>query len=194
MSMLHLSGHPEDWRNRAQSVRVRGFWLGLTAALSLAGAVAGILGYRSVATVGKPGVAIPAPVAAPAVTNKPAVRQVTMRIEGNIELTITLDQPVPYDAHRLDHPDRVYVDLHGAHLGPELSRKTFFVNSGGVSNIRLALTQPDTVRAVVDLEKRFDYTIASQTNPAILVLELTPWAPTRSTRHAASSVSKKTSH
>ena len=47
---------------------------------------------------------------------------------------------------------------------PELSGKTLFVNSGGVSDIRLAQTQSDTVRMVLDLEKRFDSSVAAVPN------------------------------
>ncbi|HYN16201.1 MAG TPA: AMIN domain-containing protein [Terriglobales bacterium] len=169
----------------------------------LVGAVAGIVAYRYAATGGKPRTAPPAPVTAPAlpapgataaVSNKPAVLRVDPQlIDGKMHVTITLDQPVPYDAHRLDHPDRVYIDLHGARLAPELAGKTLFVNKGGVSDIRMAQTQPDTVRVVLDLEKRSDYSVAQQTNPPALVLKLTPRPPTRSKRHAASTQPKKTS-
>jgi hypothetical protein len=214
MSFLRLNDYPEDEQNSAKPVRIRIPLVGLAIVLSLlVGAVAGIVAYRYAATDGKLQTAAPArvstqpapvaaqpapaappaPVATPAVTDKPAVRQVTMLINRNIQVTITLDQPIPYDAHRLDHPDRVYVDLHGARLAPELAGKTYFVNNSGVSNIRLGLRQPDTVRVVLDLEKRFDYSVAQQTNPATLVMKLTPSARARSKRRAAHSAAKKTS-
>ncbi len=202
MSALHQSDYPEGSRNRPQAVRVRIPLVGLAVALSLlVGAVAGIVAYRYAATGGKPRTAVPAPAAAPpppvataAVSNQPAVRRVDSQlINGNPQLTLTLDQLVPYDAHRLDHPDRVYIDLHGARLAPELAGKTVFVNNGGVFDIRLALTQADTVRVVLDLKKRFDYSVTQQTNPAALVVKLTPHARARSKRRPASSQPKKTS-
>jgi len=111
----------------------------------------------------------------PSVGGQPAVRRIeTKLVHGHLQLTITLDQVVPYDAHRLDHPDRIYVDLHGAHLAPGLSSHTAIKKQGGVSNIRLGQIPPDTVRVVLDLDKRFDYSITQQTNPAALVLKLTP--------------------
>jgi len=195
MSALEQSPHPKDPRNSAQSVRVRIPLVGLAVAFSLlVGAVAGIVAYRYAATGGKSRTVLPAPVAAAAASNKPAVRKVDPQlINGSMQVTLTLDQPIPYDAHRLDHPDRVYIDLHGVGLAPELASKTLFVNSGGVSDIRLAQTQPETVRVVLDLEKRFDYSVAEQTNPAALVVKLTPRAPARSQRRSASSQPKKTS-
>lgn len=191
MSALDQSPHPKDPRNSAPSVRVRIPLVGLAVAFSLlVGAVAGIVAYRYAATGGKSRTALPAPAAAVATSNKPVVRKVDSQlINAGMQVTIALDQPIPYDAHRLDHPDRVYIDLHDARLVPELASKTLFVNSGGVSDIRLAQTQPDTVRVVLDLEKRFDYSVAQQTNPAALVLKLTPRAPAR--RKRASSQPKK---
>src|SRR5208337_3274734 len=39
-------------------------------------------------------------------SNQPAVQRIDQQlVKGNLQLTITLDQIVPYDAHRLDHPD-----------------------------------------------------------------------------------------
>jgi len=191
MSPFDQSEYPE---NTPPTARVRVPLLSLAVALSLLiGAIAGMVAYRYAASGGKPRVAQPAPVAAravnnpPAVGNQPAVRKVDLQlVDSNAQVTLVLDQPVPYDAHRLDHPDRVYLDLHGARLAPELSGKTIFLNKGGVSDIRLAQSQPDTVRVVLDLEKRFDYSVAQQTQPATLVVKLAPRAARRKRPAAAS--------
>ena len=216
MGALHQNEYPEDVQNSEQSVRVRIPLAGLAIALSLlVGAVAGIVAYRYAASDSKLPTAKPAPVAAaapavekPAVvekptvsekpaiinSNQPAVQRIDPQIvKGNLQLTITLDQVVPYDAHRLDHPDRIYVDLHGVHLTPELASKTAFVNKGGVSDIRLAQTQADTVRVVLDLDKRYDYSITQQTNPAAVVLKLMPHAPAHRKHRPAASPTKKNS-
>jgi N-acetylmuramoyl-L-alanine amidase len=174
---------------------------GVAVGLSLlVGAVAGIVAYRHAATSGKPPTAAPAPapvaalpppVAAALVSSQAVLRRVDSQFDnGNLQLTLALDQPVPSDTHRLKHPDRVYVDLHGARLAPELSNKTLFMNQHGVADIRLAQTQPDTVRVVLDLERRFDYSVTKQTNPPGLVLKLTPHVGGK--RPAVSSQPKKT--
>jgi len=220
MGALHQNEYPEDVPNSEQSVRVRIPLAGLAIALSLlVGAVAGIVAYRYAAADGKLPTPRPAPVAAaapaverpvekPAVTekptvterpavsnsNQPAVQRIDPQVvKGNLQLTITLDQIVAYDAHRLDHPDRIYVDLHGAHLTPELASKTAFVNKGGVSDIRLAQTQGDTVRVVLDLDRRYDYSVTQQANPAAVVLKLMPRAPGHRQHRPAASPTKKTS-
>ena len=213
MDALHQNEYPdeypEDAPNSEQTVRVRIPLAGLAIALSLlVGAVAGIVAYRYAASSSKLPTARPTPVAAaaptviekpavsesPAVNNQPMVRRIEPQLaKGNLQLIIILDQLVPYDAHRLDHPDRVYVDLHGARLGPELAGKTAFVKQAGVSEIRLGQTQSDAVRVVLDLDKRFDYSVTQQTNPAAVVLKLMPHAPAHRKRRPASSPPKKTS-
>jgi len=204
MGALHQNEYGEDAQNSEQTVRVRISLAGMVIALSLlAGAGAGVVAYRYAARSGNLQAAKPAPVAVvekpavsetPAVSNRPAVQRIDPQlINGNLQLTITLDQLVPYDAHRLDDPDRVYVDLHGARLTPELAGKTAFVNKDGLSDIRVAQTQPDTVRVVLDLGKRFDYSVTQQTNPAALVLKLMPHAPRHRKRRPAASPPKKTS-
>lgn len=189
MSLLGQSERPENPQNTAQSARVRVPLLSLAVVLSfLIGAIAGMVAYRYAATTGKPRTALPTPAPAPVVSNPPSavgtqpavgtqrvLRSVAFHlVDGNAQVTLVLDQPIPYDAHRLDQPDRVYLDLHGARLAPDLSGKTVFVNQGGVSKIRMAQSQPDTVRVVLDLEKRFDYSVVEESNPPGLVVKLTP--------------------
>ncbi|HVP52588.1 MAG TPA: AMIN domain-containing protein [Terriglobales bacterium] len=195
---------PEDLPSEAPGAPARTPLAGLAVVLSLlVGAIAGIMVYRYTAASARPQTAPPARVAAPGAANQPAAEQPAASgrselkridcqlVNGNMQVTMFLDQPVPYDAHRLDQPDRVYIDLHGARLSPELAGKTMFLDKAGVSRIRLAQTQPDTVRAVLDLEKRFNYSVASQTNPTALVVKLTPWTP-RSKRRPAGSKPEKT--
>jgi len=191
MSLIDQSERPENLRDSAPSARVRVPLLSLAVVLSfLIGAIAGMVAYRYAATKGKPQMAQPTPAPAPVVSNPPTevatqpavniqglLRSVAFQmVDGNAQVNLVLEQPIPYDAHRLDQPDRVYLDLHGARLAPDLAGKTVFVNQGGVSKIRMAQSQPDTVRVVLDLEKRFDYSVAQESNPPRLVVKLTPHA------------------
>ena len=145
----------------------------------LIGTAGGPLVYRATRPhTSQPAMAPRSVAAQPAVAaNKPAVRRVEYEsVNGKPQVTIVLDQMVAYDAHRLDHPDRVYIDLHDARLAPEIAGKTIFANKGDLSTIRLAQSQPDTVRIVLDLDKRLDYAVNKQMDPAAFVLQLTPAA------------------
>ena len=201
MSLLGQSEYPESPRNSGQVARVRVPLLGLAVVLSLLiGAVAGMVAYRYAAGHGKPRTAPPPPEPAPVInhtppaSNQPALRKDDIPFsDTNPQVALVLDQTIPYDAHRLDHPDRVYLDLHGARLAPELSGKTVFVQKGGLSDIRLAQSQPDTVRVVLDLEKRFDYSVEQQTQPATLLVKLAPQVPAHRIQGAAGYPPQKTS-
>jgi hypothetical protein len=193
MNATEQSEPKEARHNGGQVVRVHVPIAGLAIALGL-GAIIGIVTYRYGATGGKPRTAPPALIPASVITNKPAVRRVDPQlINGKMQITIILDQPVLYDAHRLDHPDRVYLDLHNARLAPELSSKTVFVNQGGLTDVRMAQTQPDAVRVVADLEKRFDYSVTQQASPAALIVELKPRKHPARKRRTADEQPKKTS-
>jgi len=200
---------PSEDARPARVTTVRITVTGLAIVLSLVvGLIAGAAYYRYFASRGKPQRLAPAS-ATPATTQPVAVnqlvslqplangrfevRKVDFRlVDSHPEITILLSQPIDYDAHRLDQPNRVYIDLHDAHLARELKGATISINKGGVSRIRLAQTQSDTVRAVLDLEKRFDYTVVAQADPAALRVKLMPWAP-RSKPHHASHSPRKTS-
>jgi len=198
VSSRNLSLYAEPPRKNAPSLRVRVSVVGLAAiVILLLAVVGGLVAYQYARKASRSRTAQAAPVSTaatpkPEVSDTPAVRKVDPQfLDGNMQVTIGLDQPVAYDAHRLDHPDRVYVDLHDVRLAPELAGKTVFVNDGGLSDVRLAPTQANTVRVVLDLQRRFDYTVAQQTNPAALVLKLTPRAQL-SQRQAAIRQHKKT--
>lgn len=201
---------PSEDARPARVTTVRITVTGLAIVLSLVvGLIAGAAYHRYSPSRGRPRRLAPTS-ATPATTQPVAVNQLVslqpvangrfevrkvdfQLVDSHPEITIFLSQPIDYDAHRLDQPDRVYIDLHDAHLARELKgATTISINKGSVSRIRLAQTQSDTVRAVLDLEKRFDYTVVAQADPAALRVKLTPWAPRRKP-HRASHSPRKTS-
>ena len=202
MSARDQSDKPEDAPKFAPVATARVPLTGLAVVLSLlVGAVAGIVVYRYSAMRGKPQTPPPAQIPAPVADNQPPannqlagnkppvasgpseVQKIDFQlVNGEPQVTIVLDQSAPYDAHRLDQPDRVYIDFHGARLSSNLAGKTILVNKGNVSRIRLAQTGPDAVRVVLDLERRFDYSVTAGTNPVALVVKLNPYAPPRKRR------------
>jgi len=121
----------------------------------------------------------PAPAANAPLGDHPAVLRLDPEVvKGKFQLIITLNKLVPYDVHRLDNPERIYIDLHGAAPAPDLPRTTP-VKQAGVSSIRVGQTPSEAVRVVLDLDKRFDFSVSKQIQPAALVLKLTPHTPGR---------------
>ena len=198
---------PEDARSPASATILRIPVTGLAIVLSLLiGFVFGMLNYSLSGRRGKAQPARRAPVAAPAAMNPPPAHQQPISLQhgasGRLEVrkvdfqlvenqprvTIALNQRVPHDVHRLDQPDRIYIDLHGAHLAAELAPETtVVVNKDGISRIRLAQTKADTVRVVLDLEKRFDYSVKAGSDGTALVVKLRPHAGVAAKRRADAS-------
>jgi len=57
-----------------------------------------------------------------------------------------------FNFNELKSPDRVYVDIYQARLNPVLHKQAYSVESGYLSQIRVAQKTPSTVRLVVDLD------------------------------------------
>jgi len=127
----------------------------------------------------------------PIAGSQPAVRRIDLQlVNGNRQLAITLDQMVPYDAHRLEHPDRIYVDLHGVHLTAQAIHNAV-VKQDGVTDIRLGQIPPNTVRVVLDLDQRFDYSVTQHPDPPAVVLKLMPHAAAHHKPHPAAGIHKR---
>jgi len=164
--------------SNAPGLRVRLPVIGVAVVLGLlVGGVAGLVVLWS-AVASKSRTRLPVAVSTAAkqeIRDWPMVRKIDAQtVAGAMQVTISVDQLTGYDAHRLAHPDRIYLDLHDVRLAPDLEGKTLFINHDGLNDIRLADTQPDTVRVVLDLEKRRDYTLLEQTNPQSLIVRLRP--------------------
>ena len=169
---------PQNIAREPASGRTPGGVLPILGVLAL-GVICGIVGamlwsrnaIRPASAPAQATVAPAAPVPAPAT---PLLRRVAIQeVNGRMQVALALDQVVPSDAHHLNNPDRVYVDLHGLRIAPELSH-TMEVNAGGIQRIRIAQTQADTVRVVLDLDSSFRYTVAPQNDPPRLLVELMP--------------------
>jgi N-acetylmuramoyl-L-alanine amidase len=87
-------------------------------------------------------------------------------------VVIDMDDQVPYEVHRLASPERIYFDLHGTVLSPELDGKTMDV--GDVSLTRVRIGQPATgvTRVVLDTRDGANFSVSMESSPYRLVVEL----------------------
>jgi type IV pilus assembly protein PilQ len=80
---------------------------------------------------------------------------------GKVEVVIDLQGAAEVRDFILTGPDRLVVDLVGAHLtGPAAQYDG--ENRGGVRNVRYAQYQPGVVRVVIDLDEPMDYDIVEE--------------------------------
>jgi N-acetylmuramoyl-L-alanine amidase len=87
-------------------------------------------------------------------------------------VAIDLDQPVKYEAQRIENPDRLFFDLYGSKLNRKLSTKSLDVEDGFLKKIRIAQFEADRARVVLDLDELTDYQASLRSNPWRLIIDI----------------------
>jgi N-acetylmuramoyl-L-alanine amidase len=87
-------------------------------------------------------------------------------------VAIDLQQPVKYQAQRIENPDRIFFDLYGARLDRALYGKSFDVDDGFLKKIRIAQYAAERARVVLDLDESTDYRASIETNPPRLIIDI----------------------
>ncbi|HEY9125879.1 MAG TPA: N-acetylmuramoyl-L-alanine amidase, partial [Acidobacteriaceae bacterium] len=88
-------------------------------------------------------------------------------------IAIDLGGEVQYEAARVSNPDRIFFDLHGARLAPNLNGKQVeVVDDGYLRRIRAAQFQPDTTRVVLDVTNVSQYSAFLLPNPWRLIIDI----------------------
>ncbi len=81
-------------------------------------------------------------------------------------------ETVPFEASRVPKPDRIFFDLHGARLAPELAGKAIAVTDGGFLGRIRAGQSGDVVRVVLDVSDVSDYSAFWLPNPSRLIIDI----------------------
>ncbi len=88
-------------------------------------------------------------------------------------VAIDLQDEVQYEAARVPNPDRIFFDLHGAKLSPELIGKSVEVTDGGyLKRIRAAQFSNDVTRIVLDVSDVSEYSAFFLPNPSRLIIDI----------------------
>jgi N-acetylmuramoyl-L-alanine amidase len=88
-------------------------------------------------------------------------------------IAIDLTGKVTYEAGRVHNPDRIYFDLHGAHLIPGTrGQATEQIDDGYLARIRSAQFKPDVVRVVLDVSNLWEYSAFLLPNPWRLIIDI----------------------
>ena len=74
-------------------------------------------------------------------------------------VVIDVDGEVQYRFGRLSNPDRLYVDLLGAQMDPQLQGRSLDVSDRYLKGVRGAQNQADVVRVVLDVKTLRDFHI-----------------------------------
>ncbi|HKV94868.1 MAG TPA: N-acetylmuramoyl-L-alanine amidase [Candidatus Angelobacter sp.] len=87
-------------------------------------------------------------------------------------VAIDLEQEVKYQAGRVPHPDRIFFDLYGTKLSPELVGKSFEVEAGFLHKIRVAQYKANMARVVLDVDDVAEYSAFLLPNPYRLIIDI----------------------
>lgn len=88
-------------------------------------------------------------------------------------VAIDLGDAVEYQAARVEHPDRIFFDLHHARLAAQLSGKSFAVTDDGfLTRIRAAQFSDDVTRVVLDVHQVAEYSAFLLPNPYRLIIDI----------------------
>jgi len=91
---------------------------------------------------------------------------------NSTRVVLDVEKPVHYKYDRISNPDRLWVDLEGTRLHPNLLGKMFPVGDGLLEKIRIGQNKDNTVRVVLDFKDVKDHTIFYLENPTRLVVDV----------------------
>lgn len=120
----------------------------------------------------------PTAVAMPAKTRAPGKPPLVTSIRHwstNVytRVAIDLDTEVQFEAARVPNPDRIFFDLHGVKLSPELiGRSVEVTDDGYLKRIRAAQYSGDVTRIVLDVSDVSDYSAFLLPNPYRLIIDI----------------------
>jgi N-acetylmuramoyl-L-alanine amidase len=114
-----------------------------------------------------------------AVTRAPAhtglVRLCNLRAwsgDASTRVVLDLDKRVNFQRGRVDNPDRLFIDLLGTRLHPNLKSRTFPVGDGLLQQVRIAQFSDEVVRVVLDFKDIASDSIFYLEDPVRLVVDV----------------------
>jgi len=91
---------------------------------------------------------------------------------SSTRVVLDVEKAVHYKYDRISNPDRLWVDLEGTRLHPNLMGKMFPVGDGLLEKIRIGQNKDTTVRVVLDFKDVKDHTIFYLEGPTRLVIDV----------------------
>ena len=92
--------------------------------------------------------------------------------DASTRIVVDLEREVQLKQDRISGPDRLYVDLIGTRLHPNLTDRSFPVGNGLLEKIRIAQNRPDAVRIVLDFRDVKDTSVVYLHDPIRLVIDV----------------------
>jgi len=92
--------------------------------------------------------------------------------DSSTRVVLDVERKVSLRYDRIANPDRLFVDLLGTRLHPNLKDRSFPVGDGLLEQVRIAQNQPGVVRVVLDFKDVQDHGVFFLEDPARLVIDV----------------------
>jgi len=92
--------------------------------------------------------------------------------ESSTRVVLDVEREVRYRYDRIADPDRLWIDLEGTRLHPNLAHRSFPVGDGLLEQVRIGQNRDDVVRVVLDFKDVKDHSIFYLENPLRLVVDV----------------------
>ena len=92
--------------------------------------------------------------------------------ETSTRVVLDVEHEVKIRSDRIRDPDRLWLDLAGTRLHPNLSDRAFPVGDGLLKQVRIGQNRDDVVRVVLDFKDVKDYSFFYLQNPTRLVVDV----------------------
>jgi N-acetylmuramoyl-L-alanine amidase len=92
--------------------------------------------------------------------------------DASTRVVVDLERKVPIQYDRAFAPDRLWVDLVGTRLHPNLAGRAFPVGDGLLEQVRIARNRDDVVRVVLDFKDVGEHQVFFLEDPARLVIDV----------------------
>ena len=92
--------------------------------------------------------------------------------EATTRVVVYLERKVEIQSDRAYGPDRLWVDLVGTRLHPNLAQRTFPVGDGLLEQVRIAQNRDDVVRVVLDFKDVWEHQVFELDDPVRLVIDV----------------------
>ena len=92
--------------------------------------------------------------------------------DSSTRVVVDVERKVPIQSDRARNPDRLWVDLVGARLHPNLAKRVFPVGDGLLEQVRIGKNREDVVRIVLDFKDVWEHQVFYLDNPTRLVIDV----------------------
>ena len=92
--------------------------------------------------------------------------------DSSTRVVIDVERIVRLQSDRAANPDRLWIDLLGTRLHPNLARRVFPVGDGLLEQVRIAKNRDDVVRVVLDFKDVGEHQVFYLENPTRLVIDV----------------------